>query len=85
MSDAAASQIAALEATLADQAGQIEAMQQELDETNRGVVALYAELDTQAPQLQPRRRHSFSIPRSCMRKRRPPIASRSRRRRERSS
>jgi len=44
--------IAELEATLADQAQQIEAMQVELDETNRGVVALYAELDTQAQQLQ---------------------------------
>ena len=44
--------IAALEATIADQALQIEAMQSELDETNRGVVALYAELDTQAQQLQ---------------------------------
>ena len=52
MSDETASKIAALEATVADQAGQIEAMQQELDETNRGVVALYAELDTQAQQLQ---------------------------------
>jgi signal transduction histidine kinase len=30
---------------------QIEALQQELDETNRGVLALYAELDTQAAQL----------------------------------
>jgi signal transduction histidine kinase len=44
--------IAELEATLADQAQQIEDMQMELDETNRGVVALYAELDTQAQQLQ---------------------------------
>ena len=52
MSDETASKIAALEATVADQAEQIEAMQQELDETNRGVVALYAELDTQAQQLQ---------------------------------
>jgi signal transduction histidine kinase len=30
---------------------QIEALQSELDETNRGVLALYAELDTQAAQL----------------------------------
>lgn len=30
---------------------QIEALQAELDETNRGVLALYAELDTQAEQL----------------------------------
>lgn len=44
--------IAELEATLADQAQQIRAMQMELDETNRGVVALYAELDNQAQQLQ---------------------------------
>jgi len=43
---------AALQATVADQALQIEAMQMELDETNRGVVALYAELDNQAQQLQ---------------------------------
>ncbi len=42
----------ALQATIADQAGQIEALQGELDETNRGVVALYAELDNQAQQLQ---------------------------------
>jgi len=44
--------IAELESALADQAQQIEAMQVELDETNRGVVALYAELDNQAQQLQ---------------------------------
>jgi signal transduction histidine kinase len=52
MSDEAATQISALESVVADQREQIEAMQQELDETNRGVVALYAELDTQAQQLQ---------------------------------
>ena len=52
MSDDADARIAALEATVADQAQQIEAMEMELDETNRGVVALYAELDTQAQQLQ---------------------------------
>lgn len=44
--------IAELESALADSAQQIEAMQMELDETNRGVVALYAELDNQAQQLQ---------------------------------
>ena len=44
--------IAELEAALADQVQQVEAMQMELDETNRGVVALYAELDIQAQQLQ---------------------------------
>ena len=43
--DAAAARIAEL-------IEQVEAMQLELDETNRGVVALYAELDTQAQQLQ---------------------------------
>ena len=52
MSDANDPTFAELQATVADQAGQIEAMQMELDETNRGVVALYAELDTQAQQLQ---------------------------------
>jgi len=41
-----------LQAIVADQAAQIEALQMELDETNRGVVALYAELDDQAQQLQ---------------------------------
>ena len=51
MADDAAARLAALEATVADQAAQIEAMEVELDETNRGVVALYAELDTQAQQL----------------------------------
>src|ERR1700743_757147 len=52
MSDATDPRLAELEAIVADQAQQIEAMQMELDETNRGVVALYAELDTQARQLQ---------------------------------
>src|ERR1700743_1946617 len=52
MSDATDPTFAELQATVADQAQQIEAMQMELDETNRGVVALYAELDTQAQQLQ---------------------------------
>ena len=41
----------ALRAELADARAQIAAMQEELDETNRGVLALYAELDTQAQQL----------------------------------
>ena len=49
--DDAGARIAELQAALAEQALQIEAMQMELDETNRGVVALYAELDTQAQQL----------------------------------
>ena len=41
----------ALRAALDDARVQIAAMQEELDETNRGVLALYAELDTQAQQL----------------------------------
>jgi signal transduction histidine kinase len=41
----------ALRAALDDARAQIAAMQEELDETNRGVLALYAELDTQAQQL----------------------------------
>ena len=49
--DDAGATVAELRAALAEQALQIEAMQMELDETNRGVVALYAELDTQAQQL----------------------------------
>lgn len=52
MADDVTPELAALRATVEDQAGQIEALQMELDETNRGVVALYAELDTQAQQLQ---------------------------------
>jgi signal transduction histidine kinase len=44
--------VAELESALADHAQQVEALQMELDETNRGVVALYAELDNQAQQLQ---------------------------------
>ena len=69
--------IAELEAALADHAQQIEAMQMELDETNRGVVALYAELDTQAQQLQRANElksrflaymsHEFRTPLSAMR------------------
>src|ERR1700744_3012878 len=42
----------AANARIAELAGQVEAMQMELDETNRGVVGLSAELDTQAKQLQ---------------------------------
>jgi PAS domain S-box-containing protein len=38
-------------AALADQTQQLLALQEELEETNRGVVALYAELDQQAEQL----------------------------------
>jgi signal transduction histidine kinase len=42
---------AALQAALAQREQELEALQQELDETNKGVLALYAELDTQAQQL----------------------------------
>ncbi|WP_377154872.1 sensor histidine kinase [Roseateles sp. UC29_93] len=42
---------AALIDALATSQAQVEALQAELDETNRGVLALYAELDTQAQQL----------------------------------
>lgn len=48
---AAQSRIAELTAALDEQAGMLQALQEELEETNRGVVALYAELDTQAQQL----------------------------------
>ncbi|MDH0866111.1 ATP-binding protein [Mitsuaria sp. GD03876] len=41
----------ALRAALAASRAQVEALQTEIDETNRGVLALYAELDTQAQQL----------------------------------
>ena len=40
-----------IELELADARNQLAALQEELDETNRGVLALYAELDTQALQL----------------------------------
>jgi signal transduction histidine kinase len=40
-----------LEQRLAQAQDQIEALQAEIDETNKGVLALYAELDTQADQL----------------------------------
>lgn len=43
--------VAALEAMLTAQGSQLLALQEELDETNRGVVALYAELDEKASQL----------------------------------
>ncbi|UXH80561.1 sensor histidine kinase [Roseateles amylovorans] len=42
---------AALRAALSQAQAQLSALQQELDETNRGVLALYSELDTQAQQL----------------------------------
>jgi signal transduction histidine kinase len=42
---------AALSAALAERSAQLQALQAELEETNRGVLALYAELDTQAQQL----------------------------------
>ncbi len=48
---ATAPDAAALQAALAEARAQVEALQTELDETNRGVLALYAELDTQAQQL----------------------------------
>ncbi len=41
----------ALRAAMLDQESQIAMLREELDETNRGVVALYAELDDQAEQL----------------------------------
>lgn len=41
----------ALRAALSAAQAQVSALQEELDETNRGVLALYAELDTQAQQL----------------------------------
>jgi len=41
----------ALQAALDTKAAQLAALEAELEETNRGVVALYAELDTQAQQL----------------------------------
>ena len=43
--------IPALQAALAESRQQVELLQQELDETNAGVLALYAELDTQAQHL----------------------------------
>ena len=46
-----ADELARLRAELADRSAMVEALQEELDETNRGVLALYAELDDQAEQL----------------------------------
>jgi signal transduction histidine kinase len=40
-----------LQAELRDKAAELEALREELEETNRGVVALYAELDAQAAEL----------------------------------
>jgi hypothetical protein len=47
-----AEEFARVSEALADQTQQLLLLQQELEETNRGVVALYAELDQQAEQLQ---------------------------------
>ena len=44
--------VAALQAAVDEQRALFAALQDELEETNRGVVALYSELDTQAQQLQ---------------------------------
>jgi signal transduction histidine kinase len=44
-------EIEALKAQIAHQQGELASMRSELDETNRGVVALYAELDQNALQL----------------------------------
>ena len=46
-----ADELARLRVELADRSAMVQALQEELDETNRGVVALYAELDDQADQL----------------------------------
>ena len=43
--------LASLQGQLAQRTQELQALQEELDETNRGVLALYAELDTQAQQL----------------------------------
>jgi len=51
MQDQPALDIAALQAALEASRQQVQQLQQELDETNGGVLALYAELDTQAQQL----------------------------------
>lgn len=47
----AQAEIAALKATVQSQSGQLDNLQAELEETNRGVLALYAELDAQADDL----------------------------------
>jgi signal transduction histidine kinase len=49
--DAPVDDAAALREALNTSQAQVQALQEELDETNRGVLALYAELDTQAQQL----------------------------------
>ena len=49
-----------LRAELADRTAMVELLQEELDETNRGVVVLYAELDDQAEQLRLASRRSES-------------------------
>src|SRR5215212_4603264 len=49
--DAAREAARALQAALDAKTAHIAALETELEETNRGVVALYAELDTQAQQL----------------------------------
>ena len=51
MQEQPAMDVTALQAALEDARQQITLLQQELDETNGGVLALYAELDTQAQQL----------------------------------
>lgn len=51
MNDALAPELAAVQAELARRTLQMEELQLELEETNRGVVALYAELEEQAAQL----------------------------------
>ena len=44
-------ELGSLRAQLAQRTQELQALQEELDETNRGVLALYSELDTQAQQL----------------------------------
>lgn len=51
MSDTPLSQIDEQAALIAQLQGEANALREELDETNQGVLALYAELDTQAEQL----------------------------------
>jgi signal transduction histidine kinase len=51
MPEAPATQIDQQAALIAQLQGEAEALRAELDETNQGVLALYAELDTQAEQL----------------------------------
>ena len=47
-SDGTADALQRLQAALAARDAELASLQGELDETNRGVLALYAELDTQA-------------------------------------